>query len=330
MSQGVTEEGVARPSRRRLALGVIVPTLAVGIAASVVLWWWRGELPSSIATHFGPGGAADGYSSIGVVIAIPILVAVLLAAVGAFVCSLGGTRFVVQAVTGVTVGVTVLIAILVPAMVECQRGLVDGTEARFPQWWAAIAVVVAVMVGVLVAQTVPRWTDGRRSAAGERPMADIADAERFVWTRRVSSRPLNVVLAVSVLLIVGIGVVLGLWPLLVLAAVLVIPMILLWSIRVTVSRVGVTIRGALGWPRISVAADDIEYAEVVDVSPLVDYGGYGYRLGIVGALAGTKGFVLASGPAILVHRREGRGEVVVVDDAATAVGLINAVAHRAG
>ncbi len=64
------------------------------------------------------------------------------------------------------------------------------------------------------------------------------------------------------------------------------------------------------------------------LSALRDFGGYGYRLGFRGELKGARGFILRSGKGILVDRAGGGREVVVVDDAETAVRLLETYRQR--
>ena len=79
-----------------------------------------------------------------------------------------------------------------------------------------------------------------------------------------------------------VGWVTGMRLLFVVALILVLIGAVMWSVRVTVNRQGVTIRSGLGWPKITVAMDEIDHAEVVEVNALRDYGGYGYRVGVTG------------------------------------------------
>src|SRR5699024_7133164 len=101
------------------------------------------------------------------------------------------------------------------------------------------------------------------------------------------------------------------------------------SARVTVDQRGVTVQSRLRWPRFHTALADISHADVVDVHALRDFGGFGVRIAVVGRHKGTRGVVLRSGPAIRLTRVDGGRELVVVEDAKTAVGVVNGLLRRA-
>jgi hypothetical protein len=96
-----------------------------------------------------------------------------------------------------------------------------------------------------------------------------------------------------------------------------------WVIRV--DGTGLTIRSAIGWPRIRVPLNEVLRADVTQVRPLRDYGGWGLRVGRGGRI----GVVLRSGDALLVQRTGGRSIAVSLDGAYTAAGLLNALADHA-
>ena len=94
--------------------------------------------------------------------------------------------------------------------------------------------------------------------------------------------------------------------------------------RVRVSERGLRVASLVGVPRFAVPLDDVESVEVVRVSPMADFGGWGIRLGVDGRL----GVVLRSGDAIQVRRRSGRTLVVTVEDAQTGAGLLATLVER--
>ena len=69
----------------------------------------------------------------------------------------------------------------------------------------------------------------------------------------------------------------------------------------------------------------MERASVIDVSPLRDFGGWGWRVGH----GGRTGIVLRSGEALLVEQTGGRSLVITVEDAAQGAALLNTMAVRA-
>jgi hypothetical protein len=115
------------------------------------------------------------------------------------------------------------------------------------------------------------------------------------------------------------------WPLLIVVGLvgILIASMFRWVIRVD-SR-GLTIRSALGWPRIRVPLDEVVRADVIQVRPLRDFGGWGLRVG----RGGRVGVVLRSGEAMLVQRTGGRSVAVTVPGAAAGAGVLNALADHA-
>jgi hypothetical protein len=115
------------------------------------------------------------------------------------------------------------------------------------------------------------------------------------------------------------------WGLLIVVVLLVALIAAVSSVVVRVDSSGVTIRASLGWPRTRVPLDEIVRADVTEVRPLRDFGGWGWRVGRKGRV----GVVLRRGEALLIERTGGRSVAVTVDDAAAAAGLVNVLADRA-
>ena len=65
-------------------------------------------------------------------------------------------------------------------------------------------------------------------------------------------------------------------------------------------------------------------ADVRDVRPFREFGGWGWRVG----RGGRVGVVLRAGESLLVERTGGRSVVVTVDGARAAAGLVNSLADR--
>ncbi len=97
------------------------------------------------------------------------------------------------------------------------------------------------------------------------------------------------------------------------------------SFVVTVDGRGLTARSSLGWPRVRIPLDEVVAAQPVAVSPLREFGGWGYGI----TLAGRVGMVLRRGPALEVERTGGRTFVVTVDDPETGAALLLSLADRA-
>ncbi|MBC3185304.1 hypothetical protein H7347_01720 [Corynebacterium sp. zg-331] len=70
-----------------------------------------------------------------------------------------------------------------------------------------------------------------------------------------------------------------------------------WQVRADAQ--GLTARSLLGWPRLRVAAREIEHAEVADLNP-ADWGGWGWRVSPRG-----RALMLRGGPGLRVLRTNG-------------------------
>jgi hypothetical protein len=114
------------------------------------------------------------------------------------------------------------------------------------------------------------------------------------------------------------------WWLIFIPAVLLVALLTTTAWRVRVDAEGLTIRAMLGWPAIRVPAAEVASAGTSQLVPLGEFGGYGLRSGLDGRL----GVITRAGTALEVRRRDGRAVVVTVDDAATAAGLLTALAAR--
>jgi hypothetical protein len=185
----------------------------------------------------------------------------------------------------------------------------------------AVSLTAAVVVAVLVpgdpAQPTTEQVD--RSA----PRATLEAGADTVWSGVAESRA-------ALLCGVGaVGLVLAVWTRLwVLFAVAVVVFAIVASmsiVTVRIDRTGVVIRSPLGWPRTRLPLTEVVRAGTLDVRPLRDFGGWGWRVG----RGGRVGIVLRSGESLLIERTGDRSTVVTVDGALAAAGTLNALADEA-
>jgi hypothetical protein len=94
--------------------------------------------------------------------------------------------------------------------------------------------------------------------------------------------------------------------------------------RVWVDERRLTVRGPLGFPAYTVPLAEVAAVDVVEVSALGEYGGFGWRLG----RRQRFGAIFRSGEALQVTRGDGRRFVVTVRGAAEAAGLLTALTDR--
>lgn len=316
------------PHRRATTLLTLVAPLALTVLAVVVALTWADDLPDPVATHWGPGGTPDDFSSLTGALTLLVLTSVLLS----LSCWLLALRLGAEATTrriaaGTSVGVTALLAVVVVGSLAQQRGLADARDAGPVTGVLVGAFAAGIALGVVAALLVPGDPD---VTATDAPPADaarlpLAPGERAAWTATVwSPAAVGVALPVVALQVV-LSILLDTWVLIAVAAVIAALLATMLVLRVTVSAAGLVARSPLGWPRVHVPLDQVVAAHAETVSPLRDFGGWGYRV----ALDGRAGFVLRAGDAIVVERTGGRTTVVTVDDAATAAALLNTLAERA-
>jgi len=216
--------------------------------------------------------------------------------------------------------------VLVVGMLDLQRGLADAAEADGFGLVVALSFAIGIAAAALAAWAVPR--DAHLPATEPLPptaaVLDLRADEVASWVTHAESRAALVIGGSVALLLLALALLLSL-GFLVIPAVAVAAVVLssTWF-TVTVDRRGLTVRSAVGWPRFDVPLDEVQQAVVTTVSPLSEFGGWGYRVG----RGGRVGVVLRTGEALQVERSGGRAFVVTVDDAATGAALLNTLAAR--
>lgn len=329
----MTEWRPPLPHRGRAwLLGVAVPVLATA-AAWVLVISWLPRLPAMVALHWGPGGMVDRVGSVAELVTVTGTVgagSVVVLAVLSLV--VGRTALTRRMVLGLASGTSVFFGGLLVTTVAVQVDAPDATAAASPDLGLTLTVVAAVAVGALAGALagpdpdLPA-TDPLPAAAPREP---LGDQERAVWVRSVGPSAALVrwgglAAALYIGLSVWLAVVAGSWfaAVVMLAVLPLVLSMLVWQVRVDAS--GLTVRGALGWPRQHVPAAEVVQAATRPVSPFTEFGGWGLRT----AVNGTVGVVVRRGAAIAVDRSGGRRFVVTVDDATTGAALLNTYAERA-
>lgn len=295
--------------------------LAVELALLAVL---RDRLPDPLATHFS-GTVPDGFTGR---TGFAFLCAGLTVGIGALFV-LAGTRRATSARWSVVTGygtAGLVTSALVSVLLVNADAADAAADARTPLWHQIAALLVGMamgLVGWLVTRRL-RLPDGLSGQAGaDAGRLDLAEGEVAGWTRTVSSRPLALLGLVLTVLGCALAVPTG-WP-------VGVPLALLGLLMLSFSRITVTVgpRGlgvssaALPRPRIQVPLAGMSGASSRPVSPLGDFGGWGWRI-----RPGATGIILRSGEALVVKRANGREIAVTVDDSATAAALLNSLIPR--
>lgn len=335
MNTNDTRERTTRSTRTRVVLIGAAAPIAIAIAGTLLMVSWLPELPDPIAVHWS-GAGADGFGPALPFIFAPLVIVVLFsifAVVFSWRTTPSGQPVYTQKIlltTSVWLSTTLTVGFV--GSVAGQRGIVDAKNASDV---GAILLIGAVAGLALAAGAWFLLPKGESSVieAGQPPKAlDLRGDERLSWSH--SARFGNAVLVLmGVLLVVGGAAILTSFAsspseviapkVLIFAVVLLTTALVVTNIwwRVSADHRGFTVRGYLGWPSKRIPLADIRTVQVVDVVPMRDFGGYGWRW----AGGGRSGVILRTGPGIEVTASSGKRFVVTVDDAETGAGVIAAL-----
>jgi len=314
-----------RPTHALVASAVLAPLVAAvgtGLAYAV-----RDLVPDPVAVHWGLDGEPDRWQPFGaaVVTAAVITTVMPLALVGLAAVMHRSARGPLAAVAG---GLAVFLGgVLFGGLVAQRPGQV--AQALPPQWAVptlALTAIVAVGLWRWGRTTPPEVTGAREPLPVDAPRLEVMPTTRLAWTGRASLRvgP-TVALAVVVLLPLVWVALAGLAWVWLLALALGALLALTLSARVTVDASGLRVSSAgLSWSRVPL--ERVASAGTTTVSPLGDFGGWGWRIGV----DGRRGYVTRAGEALVVHRIGEPDVVVTVDDADEAAAVLNTLAARVG
>lgn len=325
-----TAAGRSRFRRARELAAVALP-LAVWAAGAALVSSWRPELPTPVAVHWGPRGDPDGFAApLGTALLTGVVPALASLATGLAVRARRVAAQERRLVAGSATGISVFCVGLVVGSIAGQRGLVDAAAAPSPTVAALGSGLLAVLAGVAAARLLPGAPPGAARTAGAPPASaprlPVAAGERAVWSGRTTMEPAGLAALGTGGLVLGGLVLVGTAPapLLLAPALLLVVGLLFGSARVWVDERGLTVRSPLGRPSWQVPLADIAEATVVDVRPLREFGGWGYRVG----RDGRRGVVLRGGAALEVVQGDGRRFAVTVPGAGQAAALLNTLATR--
>ena len=325
---------------RRWLIAVIIGPLVLGLAAAVWMATVSGDLPDRLASHWGPDGV-DGYSSLWTMAAIAVFAGGGSGAViaGLSVLTRGYSAVLARIGVGFGIAFGVLMTGLAVAVVAGQIGLADASQAEVdgPVIWmsAVVGCAAGIVCGWLYRpaeadRTPSADTLSADAAAANQDSMVAADARRTAANResmtvRISMGPGKWPLSLGT----GAAVALSLVFIHPALALLGLPTAaLLWifsSGKAIIDDAGVRVLAGGFWKLMPLAHREIAAASVQDIQAL-DFGGWGYRI----SAAGT-GFILHSGPALILTAGFNQKYVISMPDAETAgraCALVNA--YRAG
>jgi len=325
---------------RRWLIGVTAGPLALGLAAAAWMATVAGSLPDQLASHWGPDGV-DGYSSLWGMAAVAVFASGGTGAVvaGLSVLTRGYSALIARLGVGFGVALGVLMTGLAAAVVAGQSGLTDASQAEIygPLVWAA-AVAGCVAGGLCGWLYRPAEMD--RSPSPDTQAADAAaaseDSSLAAEARRAAagheSLAVNVSMGpVSWLLSLGTGAAVALSLVFIhpALALLGFPAAALLRIfcsgKAVIDHAGVRVMAGGFWKLMPLEYREISRESVQDIHAM-DFGGWGYRI----SGAGT-GFIMRSGPALVMVAGSRHKYVISMPDAVTAgraCALVNA--YRTG
>ncbi|MFI0264633.1 DUF1648 domain-containing protein [Streptomyces sp. NPDC017056] len=314
------------PLRPGRALIAVLPFLLAVAVVTAVFWALRDRLPDPLAVHFTADGNSDDFASPAAFLTAWLGMPVVSGAViGALVLrdeAAGALRWVI----GVGYGMAAVFGYLGVVTLLGNADAGDASAVRIPLWHLGAMLGVALLAGAVGRLCAGRdrvRADAVRGPSEAVPSLALADGESAGWSRTVSS-PALLVLGPGLLaaaLLIGVT---ASWAGAACMAFASLLCIAFASVRVTVDRHGLTVASPLvSRPRLRIPLGRVAEAGTQQVSPLRDFGGWGYRI-----WSGRSGIVLRSGEALALRLADGRVFVVTVDDAATAAALLNALAGR--
>lgn len=312
---------------RAVLLGAVLPVAILGAALALVLSW-RPRLPDPMALHWG----VDGVDRIGSFTShlLPFAISSLVLCVPAIVLALVVKGAARRGMVGLSAAFATMMAGIVVGTTAIQLDSSDASAVPSPGAAIVLPLLGAVAIGALATWLAGRDAPEPASAAvpDDAARLPLTKGTSAVWAAPLPSIPVAFPLGVIGLLLIMVitfGVLSGDWWLLVFPALIALLFLATTSWRVQIDRTGLTLRSALGWPRHHVPADEIIRADVTQVRPLKQFGGWGMRVGRDGAL----GFVTRTGEGVEVERTANRRVVVTLDGATQAAALLNTLADRA-
>lgn len=330
----MTSAATKVPHRLLTVLLAAVIPLSFTLAAGVWVMTFADELPNPVALHWGADGRPDGFgslaSSFGLILIVTLLMCALATVIGVGMGRAAATRRI-AVFFGMWSGVA--LPWFVAGTLDAQRGLADAVDAPGVGRAMVTSFGVAVLLAGLAAALVPGDARMPASAAvpADAPRLALSDSESASWRQGIQVPGFHWIAGaggLASLVLAMLSTIAGVpwagyWAGII--ALITILLVVMGRWQVEVDHTGVTVSPLISWPRTRVPLDEVIQAEVVPVSPLGDFGGWGYRVGREGAV----GIVVRSGEALKVQRTGGRVLVVTVDDAATGAALLNTLADRA-
>lgn len=307
--------------RHRVSMTIVALGLPAlfALAAVLLINSWRHELPDPVAQNWG----TDGPNEFG---SVDSQIIVLVIGILFFSLMFWGLAWFMpaarRALAGCSAGLAAMISALTVGTLSMQRGLADAAEATEIGGPLFLAMALGLGVGFGAAFLLPG--DPPLPTAAPLPrgaaVAKLRPTDKRVWIGATGSRAIVILGVASTLVTAVMALALQLPGLLLLTVVLALAFVAGSYFHIRVDSNGLAARSAMGWPRLHVPLDEITSASTTTISPIDDFGGWGWR---VGHKAGAVGIVTHKGEALEVQRTGGRAVFVTVADAKRGAELLN-------
>ncbi|MGC4174478.1 hypothetical protein [Demequina sp.] len=321
----------ARIARRFTIVGVVVP-LALTVLAIAAQLMLLPHTPDPLAIHWGSGGvdgSGPGWTYVVITAAMGAGLPLWLGLSARPRLKAGSRGWSFRFLSAIALGFSVFGAIAMTWAVAMQVGLDSWTQAPDIDPAIITGALVGLGAGLVGYAVQPKLV----TVFEQIPAAhvSVAAGERVVWLGVAKAGKGSVAAITSAAALLFLGAVaawLGgafpvMWILLGVALLVTAAGLTMMEADVRVDANGIEVRGPAGWPRSSVALDNVASATAITVEALGSFGGWGWR-----RVPGAMGVILRSGEALRVERKEGHALVVTVDDAATAAALLTTLAEQ--
>ncbi|WRS30757.1 DUF1648 domain-containing protein [Actinomycetaceae bacterium MB13-C1-2] len=319
-------------------LGFSGISLLILITAALISLTWIPSLPDPVAIHWGGDMLPNGFQSPGSFIAlITGLMAVLIFFFAAIGFAAKSADAMVRLVVGTQLFLALMCATLLLTTLGIQRGSTGADEVLLPGWVLPVSILVPAGVAMAGALLVPktRVPDAPTGPGPNIPRAALQDGGVPTWSGKTTmSEPLVWGMGALIIgLFIWIGAEANAWYWMLVGLPLVAVILLMSAFTIRIDAAGLHARALLGWPKVFVTAAQVRTAAAVEVRPLPEFGGWGYRISVDGAT----GIVLRKGPGIRVEYGKSQTLVLTVnggmqeaEEAAATLNTAAAVHHDVG
>lgn len=326
---------------RRWLIGLIVGPLLVGVFAAAWMIAMADRLPAELASHWNAKNEVNGWMSLAGTAAM----AVGMGAMGALIAPLavlsrGQSLLFARVGVGFGVAFGIGLVALSVAVVAGQLDLADTSQAELSGPVMAAGVALAFLAGCLALWLYKPGEVDRTQSPGvlaAKQTATAAGSAGALAAEAQVARGETLRIKVSMgawtwVLSLGAGAVVGLSAWFIFPALALLGVVLaaiVWVFchgTVVIGPDGYKVLAGGFWKVMPLQWAEVRTASVEDIKAM-DYGGWGYRMN-----AGSIGFIMGSGPAVVLAAGFHQRFVVSMPDPETAGGaaaLINAYIHAA-